>query len=105
MRKIILTAIGLAMFATPLAADTPHAGIAQHEKNRYGLDWHTPAVQVPVGHPQRFVVTPSGQSFGLASPAATQSFGLVSPAGSYALQPYSAGPNHDLRDRYGPIHR
>lgn len=105
MRKIILTAIGLAMFATPLAADTPSSGIAQHEKNRYGLDPSTPSVQVPVGHPQRFAVTPSGQSFGIASPIITQSFGLASPAGSYALSPYSAWPNQDLRDRYGPIHR
>lgn len=99
MRKIILTAIGLAMFAAPLAAGTPHSGIAQHEKNRYGLAWNTPSVLVPVRHSQRFVVTPSG---------ATQSFGLTlgtNRSGAYALSPYSAWPNRHFRDRYGPIHR
>lgn len=99
MRKIILTAIGVAMFAAPLAADTPQAGIAQHEKNRYGLDWQAPDILVPAGFPQRFVVTPSG---------VTQSFGLTlgtNSVGSYSLSPYSAWPNQDLQDRYAPIHR
>ena len=99
MKKIILGAIGLAMFATPLAAENAQSGIAYHERAKYGLDMDTPAVQVPVVLSQRFAVTPSG---------ATQSFGLTlgtSHASSFALSPYSAGPRQDLRDRYGPIHR
>jgi hypothetical protein len=98
MKKIVLTAIGLAMFATPLAADTPHSGIAQHEKHRYGLDWNTPAVQVPVGTPDRFLVSPvGGQSFGLTLG--------TNPAGAQFSRPYFARPYQTPRDIYGPIHR
>jgi hypothetical protein len=99
MKKIILTAIGLALFATPLAADNPHSGIAQHEKHRYGLNWHTPAVQVPVGTPDRFFVSPSG---------ATQSLGLTlgaNPAGAQFSRPYYAPPHQTPQDIYEPIHR
>lgn len=93
MKKIILTAIGLAMFVTPLAAGNAQSGIAQHELNSYGLDPYTPSVQVPARTPQRFYFAPAGgQSFGLT--LGTDPAGLH-PAGSYQAP----------RDRYGPIHR
>ena len=47
MKKIIFATIGLAMFATPLAAGTS-SGVSQHQKHLYGLDPNTPTVQVPV---------------------------------------------------------
>lgn len=93
MKKIILTAIGLAMLATPLAAENAQSGIAWHELNRYGLDPHTPSVQVPVRSPERFYFAPAGrQSFGLALGTDPAGFDL-------------AGPYQAPRDRYGPIHR
>lgn len=92
MKKIILATIGLAMFATPLAAGTPHSsGVSQHERHQHGLDRSAPAVQVPARVPDRFSVSPVG----------SQSFGLT------GLQSSQRGPwqNQDLRDRYGRIDR
>ena len=98
MKKIILATIGLAMFATPLAAGTPSSGVSQHQRHLYGLDPNTPAVQVPVRSPYHFSISPVG----------SQSFGLTVPGTTGAGFGYStSGPwhNQDLRDRYGPIHR
>jgi hypothetical protein len=87
MKKIILATIGLAMFATPLAAGTPHSsGVSQHERHLYGLDRNASAIQVPVRSPARFFVSPVGsQSFGLtlgSNPAGSN------PAGSYSARPH-----------------
>ncbi len=96
MKKIILATIGLAMFATPLAAGNS-SGVSQHQKHLYGLDPNTPAVQVPARSPYRFSVSPVGsQSFGLTVPRTGAGFG------------YSTSgirPNQDLWDRYGRISR
>ena len=98
MKKIILATIGLAMFATPLAAEGPHStGISAHERHLHGLDWDTPAVQVPVRSPNRFSTSPAGsQSFGLTAPRNPSGF-HNSGGGSWQ--------NQDLRDRYERINR
>lgn len=97
MKKIILATIGLAMFATPLAAENPHSGYPHAERYRSGppalsSSSHALAVQ------QRPIVAPSGmtQSFGLAAPGTRAGFGYA-----------TSGPwqNQDLRDRYGRISR
>jgi hypothetical protein len=96
MRKIILATIGLAMFATPLAAGNS-SGVSQHQKHLYGLDPNTPTVQVPVRSQDQFSVSPVGsQSFGLTVPTTGAGFGYS-----------TSGPwqNQDLRDRYGRIDR
>ena len=97
MKKIILATIGLAMFATPLAAGTPSSGVSQHERHLYGLDSSTPAVQVPARSPDRFSVSPAG----------SQSFGLTVPRNGAGFGSSTSGPwqNQDLRDRYGPINQ
>jgi hypothetical protein len=98
MKKIILATIGLAMFATPLAAGTPHSsGVSQHERHLYGLDRSAPAVQVPARSLDLFS----------ASPVGSQSFGLTGPRSGTGLQSSQRGPwqNQDLRDRYGRIDR
>jgi hypothetical protein len=96
MKKIILATIGLAMFATPLAAGTS-SGVSQHQKHLYGLDPNTPTVQVPVRSPDRFS----------ASPVGSQSFGLTVPRNGAGFWYSTSGPwqNQDLRDRYGRIDR
>lgn len=93
MKKIVLATISLTMLATPLAAGTPSADVAQHERNRYGLDSSTPAIQVPV----------STSEFVLPAASVSHSSGLTTltdPAGPYIL-----APRQTPRDRYGPIHR
>jgi hypothetical protein len=98
MKKILLATIGLAMFATPLAAGTPHSsGVSQHERHLNSLNPHASAVQAPTRLTSRF----SG------SPAGGQSFGLTAPRNGAGPQ-FSRGgpwPHQDLRDRYGRIDR
>ncbi|MFW6039417.1 MAG: hypothetical protein ACOC9P_02965 [bacterium] len=95
MKKIILATMGLAMFATPLAAENPHSGYPGAERDRHTVS----RVDVQTGAAaERFGATPSGM---------TQSFGLAAP-GNFALSLSSGAsewPNQDLRDRYGRISR
>jgi len=95
MKKIILATIGIAMFATPLAAENPHAGYPGSERDRQAFGRADVDARAAA---ERFRATPSGM---------TQSFGLTAPAGPEIS--FSSGastwPNQDLRDRYGRISR
>lgn len=96
MKKIILATIGLAMFATPLAAQNPKAS-SHAEPYRSGpsvvsSSSHALAVQ------QRPALAPSGT---------TSTFGLAPPRTRADFVSSTSGPwqNQDLRDRYGRISR
>jgi hypothetical protein len=98
MKKIILTAIGLAMLATPVAAENTHAsGYAPHELHRHGIDPRSAFPQRQVTAPQRFFVAPAGsRSFGLtlgtnlSAPRSPMS-GVDRPYGGQGV-PYSTPP-------------
>jgi hypothetical protein len=63
MKKIILTAIGLAMFASPLAANSHSAFDRADRPQTYTLQQHGTSAQAGASP---FVVAPAGsQSFGL----------------------------------------
>jgi hypothetical protein len=89
MKKIILSALGLAMFATPLAAGNPHSsGYAQHELHRYGIE-----------RPAPFSRTQQLTSRFSPTPAGSQSFGLVSgtnPSGAHYARPGLDGPHFGI---------
>jgi hypothetical protein len=64
MKKIILTAIGLALFATPAAANSHSAFDRADRPQAYTLQQHGPSSQAAASN--AFVVAPTGsQSFGL----------------------------------------
>lgn len=97
MKKIIFATMGLAMFATPLAAENPHSGYPHSERYRSGPPVFSSSSQ-PLALQQQTVVAPSGT---------TQSFGLVPPRNRGGFGYSASGPwqNQDLRDRYGRISR
>lgn len=98
MKNIIVATMALALFATPLAAGNSSSGVAQHERNAYGLDRNAPSVQVPVNASQTFVPASAGvQQFGLTSG--------INPAGAHLLRPHNSTPQWTPRDRHRPIHR
>jgi hypothetical protein len=92
MRNIILGAIGLAMFATPLAAGTPHSGgYAQHELHQFGMERNAPPVHAQARPSERFLVAPAD--------ARSSSLSGQQPGDSYSSRPqngigvpYSAPP-------------
>jgi hypothetical protein len=98
MKKIILATIGLAMFATPLAAQNPkassHADSYRSGPSAFSSSSHALAVQ------QRPVVAPSGttSNFGLASPRTRAGFGYSTP-GPWGIH------EQNLRDRYERVDR
>ena len=103
MKKISLATIGLAMFATPLAAQNPkassHADSYRSGPSAFSSSSHALAVQQrPVLAPS--VLTPSGtaSSFGLAPLRTRAGFGY-STSGPWGIQ------EQNLRDRYGRISR
>jgi hypothetical protein len=93
MKKIILTAIGLAMFATPLAAQSPE--VSSFERERFATQRHAPPTQVvptervfaAPAATQRFALTPWALS---ARPGAARA-GLERPYGGAGV-PYSTPP-------------
>jgi hypothetical protein len=93
MKKILLTAIGLAMFASPLAAQSPE--VSSFERERFATQRHAPPAQM--GPPERFFVAPAAtQRFALtaraflARPGAARA-GLERPYGGAGV-PYSTPP-------------
>jgi hypothetical protein len=97
MKKIILATIGLAMFATPLAAENPQSGYPNAERYRSGPPVFSSSSHALGSHQQAFV----------APSAMTQSYGLAAPGTRAGFEYSTSGPwqNQDLRDRYGRINR
>jgi hypothetical protein len=98
MKKIILATLGLAMFATPLAAQNPKASLHPDSyrsgPSAFSSSSHALAV------PQRPVVAPLGttSSFGLAPRRTGAGFGF-STSGPWPHQEQA------IRDRYGRTSR
>ena len=97
MKKIILATLGLAMFATPLAAQNPKAS-SHPDSFRSGPAFSSSSQALAV--PQRPVVAPSGttSSFGLAPRRTGAGFGY-STSGPWPHQEQA------IRDRYGRTSR
>jgi hypothetical protein len=93
MKKIILTAIGLAMFATPLAAQSPQ--VSSFELERFATQRHAPPAQV--GPTERFFVAPAATQRSALTPRALSArpgaarAGLERPYGGTGV-PYSTPP-------------
>lgn len=69
MQKIILATLGLAMFATPLAAGNPHSdGYAAHEFDPYAVEQNAPAAHASARSSQHFFLAPTaGEVSGLGT--------------------------------------
>jgi hypothetical protein len=98
MKRIILTVFGLVIFATPLAAENPHANsYAPHQLHRFGIERNSTSAQAQVRAPERLIFAPVGsRSFGLAlqrGPVGSQSSSphITRPYGGHGV-PFSTPP-------------